>query len=385
MLIKRKLMQRLQDTASGFPVLTITGPRQSGKSTLAKISFPDYKYLTLEDPDIREFAINDPRQFIRENPEYTIIDEFQKAPQLTSYLQGHIDAVNKPGMYILTGSNQFEYIGQVTQSLAGRTAIFRLLPFDYREIYQIEDKDVYEIMVKGFYPRIFDQNLDFNLFYSSYFDTYIQRDVRSLQHIRDLMVFQNFVKLCAGRTGQLLNLSSLSTEVGITHKTIKDWLSILQASYIIDLLPSYHKNFNKRILKSPKLYFLDTGLVCYLLGINNAQQLRTHPLRGEIFETFIFSELIKSRFHNGKRSNLSFFRDSNGKEIDFIAETGDGIKAIEVKLNATPGKKMFQNLHYFAELANDLKKSYLIYNGIEHSTRYNATLLGYSDIEKIEL
>jgi len=385
MYIKRKLMEKLRLTAQGFPVITITGPRQSGKSTIAKIAFPDYKYVSLEDPDIREFAINDPRQFIKENQGKVIIDEFQKAPQLTSYLQSHIDALNNPGMYILTGSNQFEFFGQVTQSLAGRTTIFRLLPFSYNEIYSThEPESVYETMVKGFYPRIFDQKLDINIFYSSYFDTYIQRDVRSVQHVKDLMLFQNFVRLCAGRTGQLVNFTNLANEVGVSHKTIKEWLSIMQASYIIHILPPFHNNFNKRILKSPKIYFYDTGLVCYLLGINKAEQLNLHPLRGEIFETFIFSELIKSRFNNGRRSNLYFFRDSNGHEVDFIAETGSGLDAIEVKLNATPRKALFKNLQYFNDLASNCKNSFLIYNGSESSIRYNAHLTPYKYADSID-
>lgn len=378
-------MQKLRSSAEGFPVITITGPRQSGKSTLAKIAFPEYKYVSLEDPDIREFAINDPRQFIEENQEKVIIDEFQKAPQLTSYLQSHIDALNKPGMYILTGSNQFEFIGQVTQSLAGRTAIFRLLPFSYNEIYSItEPENVYETMVKGFYPRIFDQKLDINIFYSSYFDTYIQRDVCSVQHVKDLMLFQNFVRLCAGRTGQLVNFTNFANELGVSYKTIKEWLSIMQASYIIHLLPPFHNNFNKRILKSPKIYFYDTGLVCYLLGINKPEQLKLHPLRGEIFETFIFSELIKSRFNNGRRSNLYFFRDSNGHEVDFIAETGSGLNAIEVKLNATPRKVLFKNLQYFNDLASNCNNSFLIYSGNDSSDRYNAHLTPYKYADNID-
>ena len=378
-------MEKLRLNAQGFPVITITGPRQSGKSTLAKIAFPDYKYVSLEDPDIREFAINDPRQFIKENQEKVIIDEFQKAPQLTSYLQSHIDDLNKPGMYILTGSNQFEYFGQVTQSLAGRTAIFRLLPFSYNEIYSTtEPESVYGTMVKGFYPRIFDQKLDINIFYSSYFDTYIQRDVRSVQNVKDLMLFQNFVRLCAGRTGQLVNFTNLANELGVSHKTIKEWLSIMQASYIIHLLPPFHNNFNKRILKSPKIYFYDTGLVCYLLGINKVEQLNLHPLRGEIFETFIFSELIKSRYNNGRRSNLYFFRDSNGHEVDFIAETGSGLDAIEVKLNATPRKALFKNLPYFNDLASNCNNSFLIYNGSESSIRYNTHLTPYKYTDSID-
>lgn len=383
MMIERKLKDVVLKTAKGFPVLTITGPRQSGKSTLVRSIFTNYKYLSLEDPDIRDFAINDPRQFIKENPGRIIIDEFQKAPELTSYLQSHIDKVNEPGMYILTGSNQFVYMQQVTQSLAGRSAIFRLLPFSYNEIYSNKQPDLFDLLVRGFYPRIFDQNLDHQIFYSSYFDTYIQRDVRMVQNIKNLKVFENFVRLCAGRTGRILNLSNLAIEVGVTHKTIKEWLSILEAGFIIDQLPSYHKNFSKRIIKSPKLYFTDTGLVCYLLGIKTPEQLSSHPLRGEIFETYIYSELLKSLYNRGMRSNLYFYRNTNGREVDFVLETGSGLVAVEVKLNSTPRQKMFSNLDYFKEIADFYKKGYLIYTGSEKSKRYGFNLIGYRDTDLI--
>lgn len=383
MMIERRLKDVVLKTAKGFPVLTITGPRQSGKSTLVRSIFTNYKYLSLEDPDIRDFAINDPRQFIKENPGRIIIDEFQKAPELTSYLQSHIDKVNEPGMYILTGSNQFVYMQQVTQSLAGRSAIFRLLPFSYNEIYSNKQPDLFDLLVRGFYPRIFDQNLDHQIFYSSYFDTYIQRDVRMVQNIKNLKVFENFVRLCAGRTGRILNLSNLAIEVGVTHKTIKEWLSILEAGFIIDQLPSYHKNFSKRIIKSPKLYFTDTGLVCYLLGIKTPEQLSSHPLRGEIFETYIYSELLKSLYNRGMRSNLYFYRNTNGREVDFVLETGSGLVAVEVKLNSTPRQKMFSNLDYFKEIADFYKKGYLIYTGSEKSKRYGFNLIGYRDTDLI--
>lgn len=383
MMIERRLKDVVLKTAKGFPVLTITGPRQSGKSTLVRSIFTNYKYLSLEDPDIRDFAINDPRQFIKENPGRIIIDEFQKAPELTSYLQSHIDKVNEPGMYILTGSNQFVYMQQVTQSLAGRSAIFRLLPFSYNEIYSNKQPDLFDLLVRGFYPRMFDQNLDHQIFYSSYFDTYIQRDVRMVQNIKNLKVFENFVRLCAGRTGRILNLSNLAIEVGVTHKTIKEWLSILEAGFIIDQLPSYHKNFSKRIIKSPKLYFTDTGLVCYLLGIKTPEQLSSHPLRGEIFETYIYSELLKSLYNRGMRSNLYFYRNTNGREVDFVLETGSGLVAVEVKLNSTPRQKMFSNLDYFKEIADFYKKGYLIYTGSEKSKRYGFNLIGYRDTDLI--
>lgn len=387
MLIKRELSNTIARNTKGFPVITITGPRQSGKTTFAKMIFPDYEYITLEDPDVREYAVSDPRDFIQRYSDQVIIDEFQRAPELTSYLQGHIDKINKPGMYILTGSNQFEYINTVSQTLAGRTAILKLLPFSYREIYQGQNKetDIFNIMVKGWYPRIFDQRLSFKTFYNSYFETYIQRDVRSLLNVQNLNDFHRFVRLCAGRTGQLLNLSNLANDVGVSYNTIKGWISILQASYIIELLHPFHNNYNKRIIKSSKLYFLDTGLACSLLGINNPEQLRTHPLRGEIFETFIFSELLKSKYNNSFASNLYFYKDSNNNEIDFLVESGSGLIPIEAKLNSTPKKMHFKNLEYFNKLSDNVSRNYLIYSGNQNDHRYNCDIVGYQHIADIGL
>ncbi len=387
MLIKRDLSNSINKSAKGFPVITITGPRQSGKTTFAKMTFPDYKYVTMEDPDVREYAISDPRDFIHRYSSKVIIDEFQRVPQLTSYLQGHIDKVNEPGMYILTGSNQFEHLHSVSQTLAGRTAVLKLLPFSYKELYSGKDidTDIYNIMIKGWYPRIFDQELQYSTFYNSYFDTYVQRDVRSIVNVHNLNDFQRFVRLCAGRTGQIVKLSNIANEVGVTYNTIKGWISVLQASYIIELLYPYHVNYNKRIIKSPKLYFLDTGLACSLIGISKPDHLETHPLRGEIFETYVFSELLKNQYNQALRSNLFFFRDSNNNEIDFLAESGKGLVPMEAKLNSTPRKMHFKNIEYFNKLSDQVIHNYLIYSGINNDHRYNCEIIGYPNIGDVEI
>lgn len=387
MLIKRDLSYSINNIVHGFPVITITGPRQSGKTTFAKMNFPDYKYVTLENPDSREYATSDPKDFIKRYSNKVIIDEFQRVPELSSYLQSHIDEINKPGMYVLTGSNQFEYLHSVSQTLAGRTIILKLLPFSYNEIYSNSTKitDLNEVIVNGFYPRIFDQKLQYTGFYNSYFETYIQRDVRAIKNVNNLNDFQKFVRLCAGRTGQIVNLSNISNEVGVSHNTIKGWLSVLQASFIIDLLYPYHKNLNKRILKSPKLYFLDTGLACNLIGISKANQLDSHPLRGELFETYVFSELLKLKLNKGNVSNFYYFRDSHQNEIDFLIESGDGLIPVEVKLNSTPRKIHFKNIVYFNELTDNISKNYLIYSGVNNEHRYNCNIVGYPNITEVKI
>lgn len=387
MLIERELSKTLRQRIAGFPVITITGPRQSGKTTFARMNFPAYKYVTLESLDNRDHASSDPRDFLRKYPDKTIIDEFQKSSELTSYLQEHIDEVNRPGMYVLTGSNQFEYLKKVSQSLAGRTIILKLLPFNFQELYgnREEIPDLDEIIVNGWYPRIFDQKINYDDFYRSYFETYIQRDVREIMNLQNLNDFQRFTRLCAGRTGQIVNYSNLGNEIGVSYHTVKGWLSILQASFVIELLHPYHKNFSKRICKSSKLYFLDTGLACNLIGIRTAQQLQTHPLRGELFETFVFGELLKSKYNKSISSNLYYFRDSNNNEIDFLFESGSGLIPIEAKLNSTPRKIHFKNIEYFGKLAENVYKNYLVYSGLDNDQRFGCEIVGYPHIGDIEL
>lgn len=379
---ERVLASNIMKSIKQFPVLTITGPRQSGKTTLAKHLFPEYEYVSLEDPDMKEFALEDPRGFIQQYPKKTIIDEFQNVPKLTSYLQSHIDSINEPGMYILTGSNQFLMMENVSQSLAGRTKIVELLPFSFSEIFNDKTYSLEDVLFYGGYPRIFEMKIPPTDFYSSYFNTYIQKDIRSTINVRDLNLFQSFVRLCAARTGQVVNYNSFSNELGIDSKTAKRWVSILESGYIIKLVSPYYNNFNKRITKSYKMYFNDAGLAAYLLGIHDSSQLRNHPLKGELFETYVYSEIQKNILNNNTNANLFFFRDSNQKEIDFIIESGLSKKLVEVKLTSTPSKVNFKNLLSLAPYFGDNAERYLTYGGKDNKKMYNTQLVGFENIDK---
>ena len=309
-MIPRKISNKLLYLSTKYPVVAITGPRQSGKTTLVKHTFPEKKYLSLEDPDTREFALTDPRGFLSTCPNGAIFDEVQRAPDLFSYIQTIVDDRNKEGLFILTGSFNFGLIEGITQSLAGRTGLLTLLPFSYHELagVDIAPSLLEELLYNGGYPRIYDKNLPPSEWHSNYITTYLERDVRALKKIGDLDQFQKFIKMCAARCGQLLNLSSLGNDCGITHNTAKEWLSVLRASYIVFMLQPHFKNFNKRLVKTPKLYFYDTGLLCYLAGITSCSELKTHALRGPIFESWVVSELIKGRFNRVLKENLYFWR-----------------------------------------------------------------------------
>ena len=362
-MIVRESYHILKKLAKGFPIVTITGPRQSGKSTLVKEVFSDKKYVSFENSALRKQAAEDPHDFLAQFPEGAIIDEVQRVPDIFSYLQTLVDERNKVGLFILTGSNQFEYMQNLTQSLAGRTAILKLLPFSYSEIYGENRINLDEILLRGFYPAIFDKKISETDFYPSYITTYLERDVRQISNIVNLSIFQNFLELCAGRTGQILNKNSLANECGVSQPTIEEWITILEASFIVYRMRPYFKNLKKRIVKSPKLYFFDTGLVCSLLNIETTEQLKRHPLRGEIFETFVVSEFLKYRFHQGFRSNFYFYRDSNMNEIDVIIDTGYGPVPLEIKSGMTINDSFFKGLNFFRKLANRYKNSGLIYGG----------------------
>ncbi|MCD4718740.1 MAG: ATP-binding protein, partial [Desulfobacula sp.] len=322
-MIPRDVSKKVMEFSKQYPVVTITGPRQSGKTTLCKMLFPNKPYVSLENIDNREFAENDPIGFLEMYPKGVIIDEIQRVPDLTSYIQTIVDEKDLPGMYILTGSQQFELINRLSQSLAGRTALIRLLPFSFSEVYGIKkNQDIDKVLTTGFYPRIFDKGLDPYSAMEFYISTYIERDLRQLINIKDLSRFQTFLKLCAGRTGQILNMSSIGNECGISHNTVNGWLTILEASYIIKRVKPFYKNFNKRLVKAPKLFFIDTGLACFLLGISSFNHLQAHPLKGALFETFVFSELLKTNFNQAKPDNIYYFRDNIGNEIDFILDAG---------------------------------------------------------------
>lgn len=385
-MIKRQLLTQIQQAAKTFPVLTITGPRQSGKTTLCKMAFPNHAYVSLEDPQERDFALRDPRAFLAQYANGVILDEIQRAPDVVSYIQGIVDAKNNPAQFILTGSENFALSATVSQSLAGRTAVFTLLPLSMAELGPtLQTQSIDEILYRGFYPRLFDQNISPTTFYGSYVQTYIERDLRNLSHVHDLGLFQTFLKLCAGRTGQLLNLENLGNEAGVSHTTIKKWISLLETSYIVYQLRPYHKNFNKRITKTPKLYFGDVGLACYLLGIQTPAHLQAHPLKGALFETLVITELLKSRFNDGLTNNLHFFRDSNDNEVDVIMETPPGLTAVEIKSGQTIVPEFWKGLSYFSEVSDKKMsiKNFLVYGGTEEQHRNSGTALGFRECGSI--
>ncbi len=383
MMIKREMKSTLKELAKYFPIVTITGPRQSGKTTLTRATFPKYSYVNLEDPDTREFALTDPRRFLSQFRDKTILDEVQHTPELFSYIQTIVDEKNKSGMFILTGSNQFSYMKSISQSLAGRTGILKLLPFSYFELYQNKVVPLEQVLFSGFYPRIFDKKIPPDFFMSGYLETYIQKDIRNISNLQYMNVFLKFMQLCAGRTGQIINLTSIGNALGIDHKTVKKWISIMEASYIIFLIQPYHKNFNKRIVKSSKLYFFDTGLVCYLLRIKTLEQLLNHPLRGEIFETYVAGEFLKNRFNTGKPNDFYYFRDSNGNEVDLIYDSEIGPVPIEIKSGMTVNLSFFKGLNYSRNLDHSVKNSVLIMGTDIKQKRSKHWVYGYSNISEL--
>ncbi|MCX6799588.1 MAG: ATP-binding protein, partial [Candidatus Falkowbacteria bacterium] len=332
------------------PVVAVTGPRQSGKTTLCKAVFKKKPYVLLEEIDKRDFANSDPRGFLAQFPDGAILDEIQYCPALFSYLQGVVDKHKKSGMFILTGSEQLGLVSKITQSLAGRVGFLTLLPFSFKELKDQAPEKLDEILFKGSYPPIYDRSIPPSSWYANYTATYIERDVRQLINVRDLSLFQKFVRLCAGRVGQILNLSSLANDCGITHNTAQSWISILEASYIIFLLRPYYKNFGKRLIKSPKLYFYDVGLLSWFLNIKNFEQVAMHSARGFIFENFIISEMLKNEYNQGKTADFYFWRDSVGNEIDLIIEKGEKLMPIEIKSGQTVNADYFSGMQKWLEL-----------------------------------
>jgi hypothetical protein len=351
-MIERDIVPTLRRLASRYPVVTLTGPRQSGKTTLARSLFFDKPYVTLEDPDTRRFAKDDPRGFLAQYAEGAVLDEIQRAPEIASYLQGMVDADPRPGRFILTGSYQFELMSQVSQSLAGRTAVLRLLPFTLAEVRRLRGgaatPDLPNTLLTGFYPRIHDRALDPSQALADYFATYVQRDLRQLAAVHDLHRFERFVRLCAGRTGQLLNLSNLGNDAGVTHATARAWIDLLQTSYIVHLLPPWFTRTSKRLIKAPKLYFYDVGLACWLLGLRSAEQVARDPLWGCLFENFVVMEAMKDRLNAGETAEMYFYRDSEGNEVDLLLPVGAKMHAIEVKAGATVNQDYFKGLKTFA-------------------------------------
>jgi len=381
-MILRTLEPHLHKLASQYPVVTITGPRQSGKTTLCRTAFAEKPYVNLESPDIRNFASTDPRGFLASYSDGAILDEIQRVPQLLSYLQPIVDEQNKPGQFILTGSQQFEVMTTISQSLAGRTALLKLLPLAIEELSTAGvELTIDNLLLTGFYPRIYDAGIDPTQALGDYVETYVERDIRQLVAIKDLALFEKFVRLCAGRVGQLLNLQSLGNDIGISHTTARSWLTLLEASYVVFLLRPWHTNLSKRQIKSPKLYFYDVGLASYLLGAENELHINRHPLKGNLFENMVIIEALKYRYNRGKRSNLYFWRDAKGNEVDLLVESGSEVTPVEIKSGSTINNDFFKGLRSFAaRLPSPPKTTALVYGGSEQQRRSDVTIWKVTDI-----
>lgn len=390
-MIRRDATKVLERFAKQYPVVTVTGPRQSGKTTLVQHVFKNKPYYNLEQLSHFEFAESDPEGFIAQMPQGGIIDEIQKVPKLLSLLQVVSDKKKIKGLFIITGSSQFQLLHAISQSLAGRTALLTLLPLSLNEI-KNEKKLLSnsENIYRGFMPAIVADNLNPTEALDFYFRTYIERDVRALAQIKNLSQFQMFVKMCAGRIGQLLNLSSLGNDIGVSHTTAKEWVSILKASYVVFTLEPFFENIGKRLMKSPKLYFYDTGLAAFLLGIENPQQVVTHPLYGSLFENMVICEFMKYRFNRGKTQNLSFFRDSKGNEVDLLYSVAQHNIPIEIKAGATISPVFFKGIKYFETLFPELPYGkLLVYGGSNIQRRIEAQVLTPdaidSELEKLNV
>jgi uncharacterized protein len=383
-MIKRQLLQSILLLKEKYPIVAVTGPRQSGKTTLLKNAFPDYQYISLEDPDIRGFAQTDPKGFLKTFSENIIFDEVQQVPHLFSYLQTVVDASGKMGQFILSGSQNFHLLQQITQSLAGRVALFKLLPFDFQEL--IEENQLADnytaTMIQGFYPAIFDRQIAPSDFYNNYLQTYVQRDLTQLLNVRDLAQFRKFLVLCASRVGQLLNLNSLAQDCGISQPTAKAWLNILESSYIVFQLQPYYENFSKRIIKTPKIFFYDTGLVCHLLGFKSPKTLEINTLKGNLFENMIVSELMKQSFHQNQYIDFYFWRDSVGNEIDLLIPKATQFDIFEIKVSQTINNHFFKGFKLLQQLASEkIDKKILIYGGNTNQSRSECDVVAWNLIK----
>lgn len=367
-----------------YPVLVLTGPRQSGKTTFLKNQFPDYTYVNLENLDFRRYAMNDPNAFLTEFQGKVILDEAQRVPELFSYIQTKVDEDRVMGQYILSGSQNFHLMRSITQSLAGRVALFKLLPFDQEEMHSAGwlDADYSVNLQRGFYPALYDRDIPSKVFYSNYLQTYVERDLSELIHVKDLKQFRNFIGLCAARAGQLLNLNSLANECGISQPTAKSWISVLETSYIVYQLQPLHSNFNKRITKSAKLYFYDTGLLCYLLKINDASSVKTSSSKGSLFENFVINEYLKQNYHNNLMHDFWFWRDAVGHEVDLIWQDSDKLNVVEIKASETIMPNLFNGLAYFDKLASaQIASKTLVHTGTFNQQRTVARVQSWNNFQ----
>jgi predicted AAA+ superfamily ATPase len=382
-MIKRAITKELHTLLKEYPVVTILGPRQAGKTTLAKETLRGYAYSTLESPEVRHFAQQDPKAYLNQFKGKVIIDEIQRMPDLLSYIQVIVDEKKNNGKYVLTGSHQLSLREAVSQSLAGRTAILNLLPFSISELRQagIEFDTFQEYCFTGFLPRIYDQSQRPGTAYSNYYQTYVERDVRQLINLKDLSLFEKLLKLIAGRVGQVIDYSSLANDVGVSVKTIKSWISILEASFILYKLSPYFENFGKRVIKSPKYYFTDVGLLCFILGIRNKTQIIRDPLVGSIFENMAVIECLKNRYNQGMLPDLYYYRDSNGNEVDIVFQKGRELIAIEIKSGSTFSSSQLKGLQRFCKLTPQVTNSYLIYNGQPLSLSDGISALYFKNID----
>jgi len=383
-MIQRISAGTLKTISQGFPIVAVTGPRQSGKSTLVKDVFPDKPYITFDDLDRLESAKADPKRFLSQFDKGAVIDEAQRFPDIFSYLKLIVDASKVPGMFIITGSQQFGLISHITESLAGRAGFVQLLPFSLPELISADKlPGLDSLLYQGMYPPLYDRNVSAKIWFAGYVTTYLERDVRDMLNIRELSAFQRFLRMCAARTGQLLNVSGLAGDCGISMQTARGWLSILEASYIVFLLQPHFSNFGKRLVKSPKLYFYDTGLAAWLLNIQDAEHLSIHPSRGALFENLIITELLKQRFNRGSVSNLYFWRDNSGNEIDLLIDNGAELVPVEIKSGETLNDDYFKTLYKWNKITGRETPSYLIYGGNESHKRNSVNVIPWRSLPLI--
>ncbi|MCX7031097.1 MAG: ATP-binding protein [Spirochaetes bacterium] len=382
-MIIREAQRTLRALAAGFPIVSVTGPRQSGKTVLVKATFPKKPYVSLEDPDTRELVDADPRGFLHRYRSGLVIDEAQRSPRLFSYLQTIADESRQPGRFVLTGSQQFGMLSGISQSLAGRVGILQLLPFSIAELRaaSVTLPDLDRLLFRGLYPALYDRKLIPQHWYASYVMTYVERDLRQMLNVRELAPFQRFLRMCAARVGQLLNLSSLAIDCGITHNTARSWLSVLEASYLVFLLQPHFRNFGKRLVKTPKLYFHDPGLAAWLLNIQDPDHLSLHPQRGGLFECLIAGELLKARYHRGLPSNLYFWRNNTGDEVDLIVDRGDELFPVEIKSGQTLNADLFTGLDRWRGIAGSASGGCLVYGGNESLRRRETRIVSWRDID----